>query len=78
MTDFAEHPTQKPVKLMRWCIAQTGKPSSICDPFMGSGSTGVAAVGMGCSFMGIERDPAYFDIACRRIEDAQRQQRLIA
>ena len=50
----------------------------VLDPFMGSGTTGVAAVQMGRQFIGIEREPKYFDIACRRIEDAQRQGRLIA
>ena len=48
------------------------------DPFMGSGTTGVAAMNLQRSFIGIEREPKYFDIACRRIEDAQRQGRLIA
>jgi site-specific DNA-methyltransferase (adenine-specific)/modification methylase len=67
------HPTQKPVPLMAWCIEQAGKPAMTLDPFMGSGTTGVAAVGMGLGFIGIEREPAYFDIACRRIEDAQKQ-----
>ena len=72
-----EHPTQKPVELMKWCIAQcTDNPQTILDPFMGSGTTGVAAVQMGRKFIGIEREPSYFDIACRRIEDAQRQGRL--
>lgn len=66
------HPTQKPLGLMKWCIEQAGNPKSILDPFMGSGTTGVAAVQMGRSFIGIEREPKYFDIACRRIEDAQR------
>lgn len=68
------HPTQKPLDLMLWTIAQTGNPQSILDPFMGSGTTGVAAVQMGRQFIGIEREPKYFDIACRRIEDAQRTQ----
>ena len=72
MTDGAEHPTQKPLKLMRWCIDQT-RGQTILDPFMGSGTTGVAAVQMGRKFIGIERDEGYFDIACRRIEQAQRQ-----
>jgi site-specific DNA-methyltransferase (adenine-specific) len=71
------HPTQKPVSLMAWCIEQAGRPASILDPFMGSGTTGVAAMRMGLSFIGIERDAAYFDIACRRIEDAQRQGSLL-
>lgn len=72
MTDGAQHPTQKPVRLMKWCIDQAGKPQTILDPFAGSGTTGVAAVQMGRKFIGIEREPKYFEIACRRIEDAQR------
>jgi site-specific DNA-methyltransferase (adenine-specific)/modification methylase len=68
------HPTQKPIALMKWSIGQVpGEVHSIIDPFMGSGTTGVAAVQMGKSFIGIERDPAYFDIACNRIDEAQRQ-----
>jgi DNA modification methylase len=66
------HPTQKPVGVMRWSIAKT-KGATILDPFMGSGTTGVAAVQMGRKFIGIEREPKYFDIACKRIEDAQKQ-----
>lgn len=71
-TDGAVHPTQKPVRLMTWTIEQAGNPQTILDPFMGSGTTGVAAVQMGRKFIGIEREPKYFDIACKRIEDAQR------
>lgn len=68
------HPTQKPVALMKWCIEQCkNNPQTILDPFMGSGTTGVAAVQMGRKFIGIEREPKYFEIACRRIEDAQKQ-----
>jgi DNA modification methylase len=74
--DGAVHPTQKPVALMKWCIEQAGNPQSILDPFMGSGSTGVAAVALGRKFVGIERDPEYFDIACRRIEQAYKQRPL--
>ena len=70
------HPTQKPLALMRWCHAQAGDPSSVLDPFMGSGTTGVAAVMAGASFIGIEREQSYFDIACRRIEQAQAQAQL--
>jgi site-specific DNA-methyltransferase (adenine-specific)/modification methylase len=66
------HPTQKPIALMKWCIEQVGSPKTILDPFMGSGTTGVAAVQMGRKFIGIEREPNYFEIACKRIEDAQR------
>lgn len=65
------HPTQKPVALMKWCIAKT--TGSILDPFMGSGTTGVAAVQMGRKFTGIEISERYFDIACRRIDEALRQ-----
>lgn len=73
-----DHPTQKPLALMKWCIDQAGNPQTILDPFMGSGTTGVAAVQMGRRFIGIEREPSYFDIACRRIEDAQRVQDMLA
>jgi DNA modification methylase len=74
LQDGKEHPTQKALAVMRWCIDQLPKGcETIADPFMGSGTTGVAAVQMGRSFIGIEREPKYFDIACKRIEDAQRQ-----
>jgi site-specific DNA-methyltransferase (adenine-specific) len=66
------HPTQKPVDLMAWCINFVPNAKTILDPFMGSGTTGVAAVQMGRKFIGIEREPKYFEIACKRIEDAQR------
>ncbi len=69
------HPTQKPLALMLWCLKWV-KAQTICDPFMGSGTTGVAAVTMGRNFVGIERDEKYFGIACKRIEDAQRQHSL--
>jgi len=68
-----QHPTQKPLALMKWCIEQAGNPQTILDPFMGSGTTGVAAMQMGRSFVGIEREQKYFDIACQRIEQAQKQ-----
>jgi len=73
-----EHPSQKPLALMIWCITHAGNPETIIDPYMGSGTTGVAAMSLQKTFYGIEREPKYFDIACRRIEDAQRQGRLIA
>ena len=72
------HPTQKPVPLMEWCIGQFPKAETILDPFMGSGTTGVACVNLGRKFIGIEIEPKYFDIACRRIEGAYRQPRLFA
>ena len=75
---FYGHPTQKPIRLMNQLIDEfTEDNHLICDPFMGSGTTGVACMNLGRKFIGIEIEPKYFDIACRRIEDAQRQQRLI-
>ena len=71
-----EHPTEKPLPLMRWCIEQAGNPQTILDPFMGSGTTGVAAIQLGRKFIGIEREPKYFDIACSRIEQAHAQGQL--
>lgn len=67
------HPTQKPIDLMVWCIQRLRGGKRILDPFMGSGTTGVAAVKLGRRFIGIEVEPKYFDIACRRIEDALRR-----
>lgn len=72
------HPTQKPIALMDWCIAQAGDVTSVFDPFMGSGTTGIACANMGKKFVGIERDERYFDIACKRIEAAYAQGRLFA
>ena len=72
------HPTQKPVEVMSWCLSLIPSASTILDPFMGSGTTGVACARDGRSFVGIEREPSYFDIACRRIEDAYKQPRLFA
>lgn len=72
------HPTQKPVNLMEWCLSFVPDARFVLDPFMGSGTTGVACMNLGRSFIGIEREPKYFDIACRRIEDAQRQSRMFA
>lgn len=76
LQDGKEHPTQKPVRLMKWCLDMHPKAQTVCDPFMGTGTTGVAAVAMGKSFVGIERERKYFDIACERIENEQRQCRL--
>lgn len=67
-----EHPTQKPVQLMRWCVEKT-KGGLVLDPYMGSGTTGVACVRLGRRFVGIEIEPKFFDIACRRIEVATNQ-----
>lgn len=67
------HPTQKPVPLMEWCIGWLPDAETILDPFMGSGTTGVACARLGRRFIGVEIEPRYFDIACRRIEEAYRQ-----
>jgi site-specific DNA-methyltransferase (adenine-specific) len=73
------HPTQKPERLMRELIGLfTSDGQTILDPYMGSGTTGAAAVGLGRPFVGIEIEPRYFDMACERIENAQRQERLFA
>ena len=74
------HPTQKPKKVMEWCIEQIPlRPGSlIIDPFMGSGTTGIDATNLGHKFIGVEMDEEYFDIACNRIEQAQRQGKLFA
>jgi site-specific DNA-methyltransferase (adenine-specific) len=76
MGERQAHATQKPVALMRWCLEFLPKAETILDPFMGSGTTGVACVQLGRKFTGIELDPDYFDIACRRIDEATRQPRL--
>lgn len=73
LQDGKEHPTQKPIELMKWCLGMVPKASLILDPFMGSGTTGVACVKMGRKFIGIELDEKYFNIACKRIEEAFRQ-----
>lgn len=68
-----EHPTEKPVPLMMDLVADFTQPGqTICDPFMGSATTGVACARMGRRFIGIERNPKWFDLACRRVEEAYR------
>jgi site-specific DNA-methyltransferase (adenine-specific) len=68
------HPTQKPVSLFEQILkGLTNNHQTILDPFMGSGTTGVACAKMGRKFIGIEREPSYFEIACKRIEDAYKQ-----
>ena len=76
LRDGREHPTQKPVALMEWCLGFLPNARTILDPFMGSGTTGVACAKLDRAFIGIEREPTYFDIACRRIEEAYKQPRL--
>jgi DNA modification methylase len=73
LLDGKVHPTQKPIKLMIWSIGFLPYAKTILDPFMGSGTTGVAAIKSGCNFIGIEKDGNYFNIACRRIEECLRQ-----
>ena len=67
------HPTQKPVGVMEWCLEKVPDAQTILDPFMGSGTTGVACAKLGRKFIGIELEPHYFDIACKRIEQAYAQ-----
>jgi len=74
--DVRQHPTQKPIELMKWCAGFVA--GSVLDPFMGSGTTGVACANLGRKFIGIEIEPKYFDIACERITNAYRQQRMFA
>lgn len=72
--DSSTHPTEKPVELMRHYIGNsTERRQSVLDPFMGSGTTGVACAKLGRKFVGIEIEPKYFDIACERIEKAYAQ-----
>ena len=68
-----KHPTQKPVALMEWCLGFLPNAKTILDPFAGSGTTAVACQRRGRNGTGIERDPDYFDIMCKRVEDATRQ-----
>ncbi|MHC2090395.1 DNA methyltransferase [Methylobacterium sp. CM6244] len=73
------HLTQKPLGVMSWCLDHLPKDvATVCDPFMGSGTTGVACVGKALSFTGIEREPRHFDTACRRIADELSRPRMFA
>ena len=67
------HPTQKPLAVMQWTLSQLPSVSSVLDPFMGSGTTGVACANLGRRFIGIEIEERYFDIACERIAAAYAQ-----
>jgi len=64
------HPSQKPVELMMWCMetARVGIGKTVVDPYMGSGTTGIAAIRTGRRFLGIEKCPDHFSRACKRIE----------
>ena len=68
--EYRQHPTQKPVSLMKWCIEKHININTIFDPFMGSGTTGVACKELGRNFIGIEISPEYFKIAEKRITQA--------
>lgn len=70
------HPTEKPVELMRVLVSWT--VGTVVDPFMGSGSTGVACAKLGRSFVGFEIDEAYFETACHRVEEAYKQREFFA
>ena len=67
------HPCEKPVPLMLWCLGFLPDAKTILDPFMGSGTALVACAKLGRHGTGIELDPEYFDIACKRVEEAYRQ-----
>jgi DNA modification methylase len=70
-SDQREHPTQKPLGVMAWCLDQLPSDvATVCDPFMGSGTTGVAALQKGLKFIGIECNERYFDAACSRLKEA--------
>ena len=73
-SDIRQHPTQKPLGVMEWCIGHLPDTAqTILDPFMGSGTTLVACQKLGRQGTGIELDPDYFEIACKRVEEATRQ-----
>ena len=71
------HPTMKPLRVMEWCLGFLPNAETILDPFMGSGTTGVACIRLGRRFIGIEKEPKYFEIAKRRIRDELDKTRLI-
>ena len=77
LRDGRHHPTQKPIAVMEWCLGFLPDAKTILDPFMGSGTTLVACQRMGRHGTGIELDPDYFDIACRRVDEAARQPDLL-
>lgn len=82
ITEYAEpngHPCAKPLATMVWLVDRVSLDGeTVLDPFMGSGTTGVASMNLGRKFIGIEIEPKYFEIACERIENAQRQMRMFA
>lgn len=76
-SDVREHPTQKPLGVMAWALDQLPDDVKlVCDPFMGSGTTGIAAIQKGLRFVGIEREPAYFETAIQRCNEAMQAPKL--
>ena len=71
-----QHPTQKPIAVMEWCLGFLPNAETILDPFMGSGTTGVAALRHGCNFIGVEIESKYYEIAKRRISAEAAQGKL--
>ena len=71
------HVSQKPIEVMAWCLDMVPDAKTILDPFMGSGSTGVACAKRGRRFIGIEYERKHFDVACKRIDEAQQQPDLV-
>lgn len=65
-----QHPTQKPIQVMQWCLGFVPESKTVFDPFLGSGTTLVACARLGKVGFGIERDEGYFEIACKRVQDA--------
>jgi len=76
MKDGAEHPTQKPVDLIKWCMSEIDAGKTILDPFMGGGSTGRACIRTGRAFVGIELNEINFNIAVKRCDAESRQMRM--
>jgi site-specific DNA-methyltransferase (adenine-specific) len=72
-TKHRAHPTQKPLGIMEWCLGFLPDAETILDPFMGSGTTLVACAKLGRKGIGIEMDPDYFEIACKRVQAAYDQ-----
>ncbi len=78
-SDVREHPTQKPIGVMAWALDQLPDDvKTVCDPFMGSGTTGVAAIQKGLQFIGIEREPKYFESACVRLTETLKAPKLFS
>jgi DNA modification methylase len=78
-TEVREHPTQKPLGVMAWALDQLpADVRTVCDPFMGSGTTGIAAVHKGLQFVGVEKNEQYFDTACQRIHEAMLAPKMFA